>query len=625
MNNGFFETRDTGLSGYPSRLRFEWWLIEQDVASNRSRIGFKLFGTGGTLAGAWSTLFRAYVNVAGQEWNTGRHNLYNGTVIIQGEKWISHDSAGGGWFEVFSDAAIYQNSNNSFGKASWYLPTIPRASQPSITSYPNNTPDFNLGDTITIHMNSVNGAFRHNVYFMYADKTYEVARDVQFNCVFDTSKIAEEIYKITTSKKAYSGQIKVDTLFNGNLTGSKTCHYNAHLVGVEPTFTEFACFDTNAATKAITGNDQVFIQGQSRLGVKIAKENKAETKKYASMSKYLASAFGVSVTKNYSATDDVQIDVGVVNANSNQVVSVSAIDSREFSTVVNKNIVVIPYSVPTLVLSGGRINGFDRETKIKLSGTFSRLTIGNTQKNIINSKTGVQFRIKPNGSDWEEWINKPFTIKDNTIIVEDFIIGLDSDKSYMLEAKITDSLTSISIRILVPAGSPKFFIGKDGRISIGDVPTVDKPNANRGQLEVHGDIYSNGYKLLADAPGVVKPQNIKLASNEELNNGWTEIPIGHNISLFIMTLKETPARDYHIGWDGIPVDDYPLPQNVTILTGSINAVATDAAISFNIRPGIRTLHDGSIRNVADGVWKNNYSRFVENCRVRWSGFIIAQK
>ena len=33
MNNGFFETRDTGLSGYPSRLRFEWWLIEQDVAS----------------------------------------------------------------------------------------------------------------------------------------------------------------------------------------------------------------------------------------------------------------------------------------------------------------------------------------------------------------------------------------------------------------------------------------------------------------------------------------------------------------------------------------------------------------------------------------------------------------
>ena len=617
MNNGNFETRDTGLSGYPSRLRFEWWLIEQDVASNRSRIGFKLFGVGGTVTGAWTRMFSAYVNVAGQLWETGGHNLYNGTIVIQGEKWVNHDSAGGCFFEVSADAAIYQNAKNSFGTASWYLPTIPRASQPSITSYPNNTPDFNLGETITIHMNSVNGAFRHNVYFMYADKAYEIARDVQFNCVFDTNKIAEEIYKITTSKKAYSGQIKVDTLFNGNLTGSKTCHYNAHLVEVEPTFTDFIYFDFNPGTKAITGNDQIFIEGQSRLSIKIAQEKKAEAKKYASMSKYLASAFGVSVTKNYSATDDVQIDVGVVNANSNQVVSVSAIDSREFSAVVNKNITVIPYSVPTLVLSGGRINGFDRETKIKLSGTFSPLIIGNTQKNIINSKTGVQFRIKPNGSDWEEWINKPFTIKDNTIIVEDFIIGLDSDKSYMLEAKITDSLTSVSIRILVPAGSPKFFIGKDGRISIGDVPMVEKPNTNRGQLEVHGDIYSNGYKLLADAPGAVKPQNVGMKPNEEKNHGWTEIPIGTNLSLFIIQQQETIPRDYHTGWDYIAPSDFPLPQGVEILSGLITAYASDAAISVNL--SITSSH------AVNGTWRNNYATWVQNCRIYWSGFIIAQK
>ena len=453
MNNGFFETRDTGLSGYPSRLRFEWWLIEQDVASNRSRIGFKLFGTGGTLAGAWSTLFRAYVNVAGQEWNTGRHNLYNGTVIIQGEKWISHDSAGGGWFEVFSDAAIYQNSNNSFGKASWYLPTIPRASQPSITSYPNNTPDFNLGETITIHMNSVNGAFRHNVYFMYADKTYEVARDVQFNCVFDTNKIAEEIYKITTSKKAYSGQIKVDTLFNGNLTGSKTCHYNAHLVGVEPTFTEFTCFDTNSATKAITGNDQVFIQGQSRLGVKIAKENKAEAKKYASMSKYLASAFGVSATKAFSDTADVQLDLGVVNANTNQVVSVSALDSRDFATVVRKNITVIPYSRPTLNVSAGRKGNFENETIVKISGNITSLKIGSIEKNGVLS---LRCRTKSSmDSDFGPTQNIPFTLDSDMILrVPDFYVALDNTLKHMLEFEITDKLSSVKVYAEIDVGIP---------------------------------------------------------------------------------------------------------------------------------------------------------------------------
>lgn len=453
MNNGNFETRDTGLSGYPSRLRFEWWLIEQDVASNRSRIGFKLFGTGGTLAGAWSTLFRAYVNVAGQEWNTGRHNLYNGTVIIQGEKWISHDSAGGGWFEVFSDAAIYQNSNNSFGKASWYLPTIPRASQPSITSYPNNTPDFNLGDTITIHMNSVNGAFRHNVYFMYADKTYEIARDVQFNCVFDTNKIAEEIYKITTSKKAYSGQIKVDTLFNGNLTGSKTCHYNTHLVGVEPTFTEFTCFDTNNVTKAITGNDQVFIQGQSRLGVKIAKEKKAEAKKYASMSKYLASAFGVSATKGFSDTADVQLDLGVVNANTTQVVSVSALDSRDFATVVRKNITVIPYSRPTLNVSAGRKGNFENETIVKISGNITSLKIGSIEKNGVLS---LRCRTKSSmDSDFGPTQNIPFTLDSDMILrVPDFYVALDNTLKHMLEFEITDKLSSVKVYAEIDVGIP---------------------------------------------------------------------------------------------------------------------------------------------------------------------------
>ena len=550
MNNGNFETRDTGLSGYPSRLRFEWWLIEQDVASNRSRIGFKLFGTGGTLAGAWSTLFRAYVNVAGQEWNTGRHNLYNGTVIIQGEKWISHDSAGGGWFEVFSDAAIYQNSNNSFGKASWYLPTIPRASQPSITSYPNNTPDFNLGETITIHMNSVNGAFRHNVYFMYADKAYEIARDVQFNCVFDTNKIAEEIYKITTSKKAYSGQIKVDTLFNGNLTGSKTCHYNAHLVGVEPTFTEFTCFDTNNVTKAITGNDQVFIQGQSRLGVKIAKENKAEAKKYASMSKYLASAFGVSATKAFSDTTDVQLDLGVVNANTNQVVSVSALDSRDFATVVRKNITVIPYSRPTLNVSAGRKGNFENETIVKISGNITSLKIGSIEKNSVLS---LRCRTKSSmDSDFGPTQNIPFTLDSDMILrVPDFYVALDNTLKHMLEFEITDKLSSVKVYAEIDVGIPilristktkKLYNNEERVLTEKDVISADnivgQPKTKYSTEEILVGTWIDGRKIYrkvysgkGDVPHEVQVDpcatviDMRMMVKNKANNGsWRTVP-----------------------------------------------------------------------------------------------------
>nr|DAQ29502.1 MAG TPA: protein of unknown function DUF859 [Caudoviricetes sp.] len=457
MNNGNFETRNTGGSGYPNRLRFEWWLIEQDIASNRSRVGFKLFGTGGTAPSAWVKLFKAYANVAGQTWSTGAHNLSNGTILVQGDKWIGHNADGTGWFEAYADGAIYKAGYNSFGKASWNLPTIPRASQPSIKTFPNNTPDFNLGETITIHMNAVNGSFRHTVYFLYGDKTYKIAENVSANCQFNTNLVAEEIYKITTSKKAYSGQIKVDTFLNGSLTGSKTCHYNAHLVNVEPTFTDFTYFDSNGTTKAITGNDQVFIQGQSRLSVKITEEKKADAKKYATMTKYLASAFGISVTKNYSATSDVQIDIGAVNASTNQVVSVSAIDSREFSTTKTKNITVIPYSRPTINISAGRKGNFENETIAKISGNIASLKIGNIEKNGVLS---LKCRTKSSmDSDFGPAQNVPFTIGSDMILrVPDFHIALDNTLKHTLEFEVIDKLSSVKVYIEIDVGIPIFRI-----------------------------------------------------------------------------------------------------------------------------------------------------------------------
>ena len=457
MNNGNFETKNTGGSGYPNRLRFEWWLIEQDIAGNRSRVGFKLFGIGGTAPSSWVKLFKAYANVAGQTWSTGAHNLYNGTILVQGDKWINHNADGTGWFEAYADGAIYKANYNSFGKRGWNLPTIPRASQPSIKTFPNNTPDFNLGETITIHMNAVNGSFRHNVYFLYGDKTYKIAENVSANCQFNTDLVAEDIYKITTSKKAYSGQIKVDTFLNGSLTGSKTCHYNAHLVDVEPTFTDFTYFDSNGTTKAITGNDQVFIQGQSRLSVKIAKEKKAEAKKYATMTKYLASAFGVSITKNYSATSDVQIDIGAVNASTNQVVSVSAIDSREFTTTKTKNITVIPYSRPIINVSAGRKGNFENETIAKISGNIASLKIGNAEKNGVLS---LKCRSKSSmDSDFGPAQNVPFTLDSNMVLrVPDFHIALDNTLKHTLELEITDKLSSVKVYVEIDVGIPIFRI-----------------------------------------------------------------------------------------------------------------------------------------------------------------------
>lgn len=454
MHNGVFETRNIGGS-HPNRLRFEWWLAEQDIAGNRSRIGFKLFGTGGATNGSWIKLFKATLTVAGQTWNAGGCNLYNGTIVLQGDKWINHNGDGTGWFEASSNGAIYQAGYNSFGQSSWGLPTIPRASQPSIKTAPHNTPDFNLGEYITIHMNPVNGSFRHNVYFLYANKSHTIATNVAYNCTFNTSDVAEEIYKITGFAKAYSGQIKVDTFLNGNLTGSKTCHYNAHVANANPRFVDFDYFDSNPATSKLAGNSQMFIQGQSKLSIKIPISKKAEAVKHATMRQYLASSFGVSLTKNYQDSD-LQIDLGTVNVSTNQILSVSAIDSREFSTSVVKNIIVIPYESPRLVVSAVRRGNFESETKIKISGNIASIKINNAEKNSVKT---LRYRIKAkNESSYGEWRNVSFTVNQNNLVVNDFYVALDNTKQYVIEFEFTDQLTTQKAYTNVDVGIPIFRI-----------------------------------------------------------------------------------------------------------------------------------------------------------------------
>ena len=91
---------------------------------------------------------------------------------------------------------------NSGGVAtSWTaLTTIARASQPSINTWPQNSPDFNIGDTITIHMNRKSTAFTHTVTLYFGNYSYQIATGVTYNCTLDTSTIASYINKYQTQK-----------------------------------------------------------------------------------------------------------------------------------------------------------------------------------------------------------------------------------------------------------------------------------------------------------------------------------------------------------------------------------------------------------------------------------------
>ena len=142
------------------------------------------------------------------------------------------------------------------------LTTIARASQPSINTWPQNSPDFNIGDTITIHMNRKSTAFTHTVTLYFGNYSYQIATGVTENCTLDTSIIANNLYQQIPNANVGEGNITVITYNGSTQIGTKSCLFYAHVVNSSPTFSvEYQ--DINPETKDITENNQQLIRNNS--------------------------------------------------------------------------------------------------------------------------------------------------------------------------------------------------------------------------------------------------------------------------------------------------------------------------------------------------------------------------
>ena len=285
--------------------------------------------------------------------------------------------------------------------------------------------------------------------------------------------------------------------------GSNT-FYDSHdatfsVVNANPTFSNYTFRDGNSTTTAITGNDQWIIQNKSSLVAEISTANKATANKGATMSSYVFEIGSYSGTENYT-TSAITKTIGAINATANQNLKITAKDSRGNSTAVNKTVNIVPYATPVLSVSAARLNNFENNTTIKISGTVSLLKVNNAVKNAVNATSGVQYRYKSQStSTWGSWTNVASSMNQSTgaITTSDFILSLNNTQAWDFEIKLTDKLETKTVSIVVSQGQPQFFIGADGRTAVGGVPSISKPSGNLGQLEVYGDVYSKGKKLLS--------------------------------------------------------------------------------------------------------------------------------
>ena len=154
-NSGSFNT-----NAYEVRyLTFEWQVANQNVSTNQTTIHWILRGNGNN-PNTWymSGNFKVVIEGSTVYQSATRIQLTGTKQVASGQFTLTHHSDGNKSFSASVEAGIYYFAVNSRGSGSWALPTIARATQPTLSKT-----NLVFGDTIVIHTPRAASTFTHTI------------------------------------------------------------------------------------------------------------------------------------------------------------------------------------------------------------------------------------------------------------------------------------------------------------------------------------------------------------------------------------------------------------------------------------------------------------------------------
>lgn len=255
--------------------------------------------------------------------------------------------------------------------------------------------------------------------------------------------------------KSFTATIKVVTKSGSTQIGSTsstTCTVQTTAASSGPTMGAFTFKDGRSATVAITGSDQVFIQGYSYLYVTPAA---ATAKNGASIVSYAATCNGYTV----SNTTGAQINLSTIAKSGTLDVVVTATDSRGYTVSSTKQVTVIAYSPPKMTsVSLRRTNDIEAEMQLTFNGSISPITVNGVQK---NSLLYVQYRYKlTSATSYGSYttITSSVTKSGTAFSYSNMeLCSLSAGSSYDFHLYIRDQLNTmapLNLYFTVPQGTP---------------------------------------------------------------------------------------------------------------------------------------------------------------------------
>lgn len=468
-----------------------------DTENNRSYISTELW-----ILGSSYSAYNVDCNVTGGGGYTNSHLTANGWVkLVSGGFWAPHNADGTGSATVGS----YYSSgygNMPYGEFTLTLTKIARASQPSINTYPNNSPDITAGVACTIHMNK-HANFTHTVKYSFGNKTGTIATGVVDNCSWTPP--TSLLDQISTATVGY-GEISVETYSGSTKIGdTKTCNFNLHIPSnSNPTIGAITLTEQHAGVKAKNPNITVQQISKKLVSVPVSAKYSASIK--------TVTCDGVALSNNNGTY------TGYISNKSNGTYKITVTDSRGLQSSNSATQTFYEYTKPFITATLKRESETSAKGTLSVNGSYSTILSNTIRMSIQRNDDTYGTTVYPTLSNGKITFSKAYT-------------DLNYVQSFTVNVTVTDEFNeSVEVTAVLGVGQYALWMGKynvkvGGKLNVGSDLTVG------GGITANGKVNASEFRYNGASPaGHLVGEGTYLDSNSSVKTYTTSAMVGHRFT-----------------------------------------------------------------------------------------------
>ena len=468
---------------------------------------------------------------------------YREETFASGTMEIDHESDGSKTFTVSAFSGwLYGNGDYNAPAQSFELPTIPRATVPSMGAA-------TIGEEVTIILPRASSTFTHTLTYSFGSASGTIGSDLGTSAVW---RLPESLAAQIPNAASGKGTLTCETYSGGTYIGTKSVPFTASVPGsMRPALSNGWATVTydNSGTKA--SGIRAWVQGYSKAKA-VFDSSKITCKQGASVRGYSITYLGKTVSESPYRTETIGGTAATVRC--------TVTDSRGLSAYEDFEIAIHPYAPPAI--TGARLYRADGDGAASDSGTHiaGRATANYSSIGGENAAT-IRGYWKAVGGSYGS--GEALSSGVTGIISGSAVIS--ADRSYVAKLVITDSLgNTAEFEDSIPTERVAFHLKEGGNgAAFGKAAETEYALelAEDWELKIGGKslfdlVYPVGSVYIAFND--INPSTLFGGTWERIQNAflWAVGSDGQDLGLrggeaeHTLTRNEIPNHDHYLGQQG---------------------------------------------------------------------------